>query len=191
MLQFVRHDHSFGGLADTVFQYPPRLLWVIAALFVVCVVLRLARFNVETDEDDSHEEFSGLPSPAAAGTVASFPLAMYGLRNLAADSDAMGQQVAAWLIPAIKIALPLITLAVACLMVSRVRYPHIFNQLFRGRRNRQHLIQLVFAAAVISQVHEMAVPLIFCYFAFASPLRAAWRRAHRPTTLQPAGGLKE
>ena len=183
MLQFVRHDHSLSTAAP-VFYYP-RLLWVIAALFVVCVLLRLARFNVETDDEDTHEEFSGLPSPAAAGTVASFPLAMYGLNNLAVDSDAVGQHIAAWLIPAIKIALPLITLAVACLMVSRVRYPHVFNQLFRGRRSRQHLIQLVFTVAVISQVHEMAVPLIFGYFAFASPLRAMWkevvaRRLYKP-----------
>ena len=48
-----------------------RLLWWIAALYVACAVLRLARFNVETDEDDAHDSFSGLPSPAAAGTVRS------------------------------------------------------------------------------------------------------------------------
>ena len=50
-------------------DYHPRLLWLIAALYVVCTVLRLARFNVETDEDDSHAFFSGLPSPAAAGKI--------------------------------------------------------------------------------------------------------------------------
>src|SRR5437588_230846 len=32
-----------------------RLLWAIAVLFVVCAILRLARFNVETDEEDTHE----------------------------------------------------------------------------------------------------------------------------------------
>ena len=158
------------------FQYHPRLLWVIAVLFVVCALLRLARFNVETEEDDAHDSFSGLPSPAAAGVVASFPIALRGLRELAADNEATAQQLAIWLIPAIKVALPMITLAAACLMVSRVRYSHVFNQLFKGRRSRQHVIQLVFTGAVIFVVREMAVPLIFCYFAFASPLRAAWER---------------
>lgn len=158
------------------FQYHPRLLWVIAVLFVVCALLRLARFNVETEEDDSHNTFSGLPSPAAAGVIASFPIALRGLRELASDNQATAQDLAIWLIPAIKIALPVITLAAASLMVSRIRYTHVFNQLFSGRRSRQHVIQLVFTGAVIFVVREMAVPLIFCYFAFASPLRAAWER---------------
>ncbi|HTI50225.1 MAG TPA: CDP-diacylglycerol--serine O-phosphatidyltransferase, partial [Planctomycetaceae bacterium] len=53
-------------------DFHPRILWGIAVLFVLCAILRLARFNVETDEEDTHEFFSGLPSPAAAGTVVSF-----------------------------------------------------------------------------------------------------------------------
>ena len=39
-------------------DFHPRFLWLIAALYVVCAVLRLARFNVETDEDDAHDCFS-------------------------------------------------------------------------------------------------------------------------------------
>jgi len=174
MLQFVRHETPLGDGTNWQLLFP-RLLWVIAALFVLCVLLRLARFNVETEEEDMHEEFSGLPSPAAAGTVASFPIAMHGLRNLAEEADTFSQQLVVWLSPAMKVSLPFITLALACLMVSRVRYPHIFNQLFRGRRSRQHLIQLVFTAAAVVLVGEMAVPLIFCYFSFASPVRAAWK----------------
>ncbi len=155
-------------------EYHPRLLWVIAMLYVVCALLRLARFNVETDEEDTHEYFSGLPSPAAAGTVASFPIAMRGLRLIAGNELARSQHLAEWLIPAAKILLPLITLSVAVLMVSRIRYSHVFNQLFRGQRPRQHLIQLVFTAAIVFLVREMVVPLIFCYFAFTPPLRALW-----------------
>jgi len=171
MLQFNKSD--MGGYAFD-FQYHPRLLWVIAVLFVICALLRLARFNVETDEDDSHDYFSGLPSPAAAGAVASFPVAMRGLKTLAGDAEARAHHLAEWLIPAAKVALPLITLSVACLMVSRIRYSHVFNQLFRGQRSGPHVIQLVFTAAVVFVVREMAVPLIFCYFAFASPVRALW-----------------
>ena len=64
-----------------LFTYWSRLLWVIAALFALSAPLRLARFNVETDEDDSHNYFSGLPSPAAAATVASFSIALKELRE--------------------------------------------------------------------------------------------------------------
>ncbi len=176
MLQFVRHNPHVEGTA-VLFDYHPRVLWVIAVLFVVFALLRLARFNVETDEDDSHDDFSGLPSPAAAGVVASFPVSMRGLKELALEPETVGHTVAVWLIPAIKVTLPWITLAVACLMVSRIRYPHVFNQLFRGQRSAQHMLQLVVTALLIFAAREMAVPLIFCFFAFASPVRALWTKA--------------
>jgi CDP-diacylglycerol--serine O-phosphatidyltransferase len=184
MLQFNKDETVMTSLME----YHPRLLWVIAVLYVVCALLRLARFNVETDEEDSHEYFSGLPSPAAAGTVASFPIGIHGLeRLLAGDPASRLQHLAEWLTPLAKIVLPLITLAVAFLMVSRVRYAHVFNQLFRGRRSRPYIVQLIFTVAVLFVAPEMAVPLIFCYFAFTPPLRALWtadlrrlRRVDRP-----------
>jgi CDP-diacylglycerol--serine O-phosphatidyltransferase len=175
MLQFVRH---FETKFEVPFEYHPRLLWVIAVLYVVCAILRLARFNVETDEDDSHSSFSGLPSPAAAGTVASFPLAIGDLLAWATLAGMRGK-AAAFLVPAVQVLLPVITLAVACLMVSRIRYAHLFNQLFTGRRSRRHLIQVVFGGAVVFLLREMAVPVLFGYFAFASPVRAAWDSRHR------------
>lgn len=171
MLQFIDH---FEITFEPPFEYHPRLLWVIGVLFVVCAILRLARFNVETDEDDSHDHFSGLPSPAAAGTVASFPLAIGDLIALAGAAGAKSQPLAAFLVSAVQVALPLITLATAVLMVSRIHYVHMFNQLFSGRRSRRHLIQVVFGVATVFLLKELAVPVLFCYFAFASPLRAAW-----------------
>jgi CDP-diacylglycerol--serine O-phosphatidyltransferase len=159
-------------------------------LYILCALLRLARFNVETDEQDSHDSFSGLPSPAAAGMVASFAIVMPQLRELTAEGmPAMTQDLGRLLISAVHIGLPLLTLAVACLMVSRIRYPHVFNQLFRGRRNFQHILQLIFAMVVIFAVHELALPLIFGYFVLASPLRALWTRVrahYRGDVSQPA-----
>ncbi|WP_299462081.1 CDP-diacylglycerol--serine O-phosphatidyltransferase [uncultured Gimesia sp.] len=156
-------------------EYHPRLLWVIALLFAVCTILRLARFNVETEEDDSHSGFSGLPSPAAAGAVASFPISMRGLYKLAeSETGSISQTVSQWLIPAVEWSLPWITLALAALMVSRIHYAHVFNQLFTGRRSRRHVIQLVFSMALIFLVRELAIPVLFCYFAFSAPIHAFW-----------------
>lgn len=171
MLQFVTGE-SMKVYGESPF--PPRMLWTIGALYVVCTIMRLARFNVETEEEDTHDEFSGLPSPAAAGAIVAFPFAMPTLVDLTVHGNPSARQAAEIILPAVKTVLPLITLAVACLMVSRVRYPHFFNQLFRGRRTRRHLLQLVFSFAVVFWVHELAVPLIFCYFAFAAPLKAFW-----------------
>ncbi len=178
MIQFCHYNESVhhNGL------YHSRVLWAIGALFAVCAVLRLARFNVETDEEDSHDSFSGLPSPAAAGAVASFPIAMRGIDKLiAAKTSPLSGFTSEWIEPAAHNLLPLITLAAACLMMSRIRYSHAFNQVFTGRRNRAHVIQIVFTVAVVFMVQEMAVPLLFCYFAFASPIRAAWERAMSST----------
>lgn len=180
----LRFSHSMIGMLDSgpppgarlepFFDYHPRLLWVIAVLFALCALLRLARFNVETEEDDSHAYFSGLPSPAAAATVASFPIAMNGLRQSLGAPGTFGFHVAEFLIPAAHVALPILTLAVAFLMVSRFKYAHVFNQFFRGQRSRNHLIQVIFTIAAVFLVREMAMPLIFCVFAFTPPLRAAW-----------------
>lgn len=183
-------------------DYHPRFLWLIAVLYVVCAVLRLARFNVETDEDDAHDSFSGLPSPAAAGTVASFPLMVFWFRNLE-DSDLVrpSERLAHHLDQWTANVLPIITLAVACLMVSRIRYAHLVNQLIRGRRSRQHLIQVVFALAVMFLMPQVSVPLFCCWFAFGSPLKAFWnesavrwwRRGHpQPVTVGgPAAIISE
>lgn len=172
--------------------FHPRLLWVIAVLFVVCAALRLARFNVETDEEDSHDTFSGLPSPAAAGTVASFMIAYPELESLAkpltGEAGFLAQRIhaaAAALVPAMQVALPIITLCAACLMVSRVRYPHVFNQWFRGRRPFQHLIQLMVCLAVVFLAQELALPVIFCIFAFGTPVRAAWTSVFARHRQQP------
>ncbi|MBX3440785.1 MAG: phosphatidylcholine/phosphatidylserine synthase [Planctomyces sp.] len=184
MLQFVKFDlRGYGGIT-----YHPRLLWTLAVLFALCALLRLARFNVETDEDDSHKEFSGLPSPAAAGTVVSFPFAMPQLHQLRASETAWVAEWAGNAIAVVRTLLPLITLAAACLMVSRLRYPHFFNQLLRGAKTRRHVIALVFAVAVIFWVHELAVPLIFCWFAFVPPVKAGWAElSTRRPGLQPSG----
>lgn len=175
MLQFVTKELDRYGGFD--WGEHPRLMWTIGVLYAMCAILRLARFNVETDdeEEDAHNEFSGLPSPAAAGVVAAFPFAMPTVVELIAppNNQAM-HQVAEWIIPTVRTVLPLITAAVAGLMVSRIRYAHVFSQLFSGQRQRRHVIQLVFALAVVFWVHELAVPLLFCYFAFAGPVKAAW-----------------
>jgi CDP-diacylglycerol--serine O-phosphatidyltransferase len=167
--------------------YHPRLLWVIAVLYTLCAVLRLARFNVETDDQNSHDSFSGLPSPAAAGTVASFAIVLPGLQKLTETHPAIG----AWLTQAAYVSLPLVTLAVACLMVSRIRYPHYFNQLFRGRRNFQHLVQLTFALVAVFAVHELAIPLILVCFVLASPVRAFGSRLLIRRLPEPAKAAPE
>jgi CDP-diacylglycerol---serine O-phosphatidyltransferase len=158
-----------------------RIIWGIGALYVVCAILRLARFNTDIERDDSHSWFAGLPTPGAAAVVASFPIAMYAVRRWLAPGTAhiseFARELTAWLNPALIHLLPLVTLAVACLMVTQLRYPHIMNQLTSRRRSRSQLIQIVFTVVIAFVVGEMIVLLASCWFAFATPLRLLWSRS--------------
>jgi CDP-diacylglycerol--serine O-phosphatidyltransferase len=182
MLQFTRISAPHALWEDPG-SHLQRLLFVIAALYAVCAALRLARFNSETDEEDSHQEFSGLPSPAAASVVASIPIS-YLL--LVRSPDPTVVAVADWPGQALQLALPLVTLAVACLMVSRIRYVHAVNHLLRGRRGRAHMIKLVFALAVVYWQHEVAIPMILCWYAFAPPIRSLYQMVFRRRTPDPS-----
>ena len=56
-------------------QYLDKLGWFICLTYVVCVALRLARFNVNSDEEPSWKDnfFEGMPSPAG-GIIVLLPL---------------------------------------------------------------------------------------------------------------------
>jgi hypothetical protein len=71
---------------------------------------------------------------------------------------------------------PLIAVALAGLMVSRIRYPHVVYQALHTRHHFRQLAQIVFALAAIVALGELAAPLILCAFVLMSPARAAWQR---------------
>ena len=56
-------------------QYLDKLGWFVCLIYVVCVALRLARFNVSSDEEPSWKDnfFEGVPSPAG-GIIVLMPL---------------------------------------------------------------------------------------------------------------------
>jgi CDP-diacylglycerol---serine O-phosphatidyltransferase len=104
-----------------------RLAVVSACIYVACVALRLARYNIETPPADEAERglFKGLPSPGAAGTVASLILLHQSfLTQYRADH---------LLIRASSVCMVFICLLTALAMVSQFRYIHIMNRYVRGR----------------------------------------------------------
>ena len=178
MLQFARYDQLLSEKHPAWFTYPSRMVWTIGALYVVCAILRLARFNVETEEDDAHDGFSGLPSPAAAGAVVSFPVALGEvIRPHGADP-----MMLLWLGPFLVAALPLVTLTAAVLMVSRFPYPHVFSQLAQGGWRRRDVIGLVFGVAVTFWLHELAVMLLFTGFAASGPVKFGLKEVRERST---------
>ncbi len=138
---------------------------VIAALYLACAILRLARFNTENDPDPaSHKRFKGLPSPAAAGCVASLAAlrADYTSAWTGLDPDIIHTFVHFWA--------PVGTLIVALLMVSQFSYPHFSRQL-RGRRQFRAVVQAVFVLAMVALTPHMAFFLLFWAYALSAPFR--------------------
>jgi len=145
-------------------------VWVIAAAFAACAALRLARFNVEITDDDDHMTFNGLPSPAGAAAIASFAILFNTLRK--EDTTLV---YAAQIDVALQMVLPFFAVLVALLMVSRIPYPHVVNQVLRGERSFGHVVALLFALVVVMVIRGYAVPIVCVAFALSGPIRYVWQ----------------
>jgi CDP-diacylglycerol--serine O-phosphatidyltransferase len=159
------------------------VIWCVAALFACCAALRLARYNVETDQEDDHTSFAGLPTPAAAATIASFAILSYALRNeRALLTHENFERYDSWM----QLVVPALAVVISILMVSRIPYPHPLTQFLRGQRSFAQLVAIVVALMAILIVRFYAVPLLCVLFVFASPVRFAWTHLwHRRALKEP------
>jgi CDP-diacylglycerol--serine O-phosphatidyltransferase len=163
-----------------------QLLAGIAALYVVCALLRLARFNVENTADlAGHKRFRGLPSPAAAGCLASLAILRGELVDKwsALDVGLLRGCIEVWA--------TLGALTVALLMVSRVPYPHVTKQILRGRRHFAHLVQIILAGFVIVLVRELALVFLFWVYSLGLAARYTLARSLRRQVRPAAAGLDD
>jgi CDP-diacylglycerol--serine O-phosphatidyltransferase len=158
-------------------------IWSIAALFACCAALRLARFNVESDNDDDHTMFAGLPTPAAAAAIASFAILSYSLRNEVAVVTHENFVRYDWWMQRL---LPVFSVVISILMVSRVPYPHPLTQFVRGQRTFAQLVAIVFALVALLISWRYAIPLLCVLFVIIPPTRFAWEvLRHRRTREEP------
>ncbi|BBM84763.1 CDP-diacylglycerol--serine O-phosphatidyltransferase [Candidatus Uabimicrobium amorphum] len=130
------------------FLWSQKIVWGLCLFFVICSAVRLAKFNVETDENDSHTYFYGLATPAAAGVLASLVLVAKTVSiNMYVPENTY------------KIALLITTGILGCLMVSQIRYLHAGAFLFK---KRPLFLQLVVYASLLA--------LIIYYFSLITVL---------------------
>jgi CDP-diacylglycerol--serine O-phosphatidyltransferase len=150
-----------------------RTIAVVAALYLACAVVRLARFNTENSPDPaSHKRFKGLPSPAAAGCLASLAILRSGVLSYWHGEEALVHDF-------VKVWAPFGALVASLLMVSRLSYPHFTRQLVRGRNNFHFVLQAVVLLAVLALAPEVAFFLVFWVYALNAPARYLILRAHR------------
>ncbi|MDR0497767.1 MAG: CDP-alcohol phosphatidyltransferase family protein [Treponema sp.] len=146
-----------------------RGIFFCAIFYAMCAVVRLARFNVENEEDEAaHMNFVGLPSPAAAGVVVSLVI-FY--QQLLPRITGRIPELYFNLDLVMVIALPLITFLTGILMVSRFRYPHLANQLLRGKKSLSSLLLIFAIGILILWNFQLAIIIGFCGFALFGVLR--------------------
>ncbi len=138
---------SFGA-APSLLLYKwalaPLGFWglLLAAIFVSCGALRLARFNLLANRHASDQYFIGLPIPVAAGGV----IALVMTRGL---SEAV--------VPAVPVAV--LALGLSFLMVSNIRF-RTFKRMKLSRRRTALLFLLAGLAVVLAVQFQPAVVLV-------------------------------
>jgi len=140
-------------------QLDDKITLLVGAIYVVCTVLRLARYNVEHESQVSAlDYFRGLPSPGAAGVIASLCLVASGF---AAEGIDTGLVI---------LVLPILTFSCAVLMISRFHYVHVMNRFMRDRKPFTTLVVIVFVLLFCYMVHfDRAAAIILVLFALSGP----------------------
>ncbi|MFT5059176.1 MAG: CDP-diacylglycerol--serine O-phosphatidyltransferase, partial [Planctomycetota bacterium] len=171
--------------AEVLFH--PRLNFLAVACYSLLAVVRLARFNLTTEPGEEHHRFfQGLPSPAAAGTLAATMLMILslggGTEGSGEQATAVGKGLAiipeAWRMNIVGVLEPLIFLLLpflGFLMVSQVRYGHAMASAAKSRGNSQTLVKWTVSALVL---YLVPVPFLFIlgYFYVGRGLVQAIRR---------------
>jgi CDP-diacylglycerol--serine O-phosphatidyltransferase len=158
--------HGSGIDLDT------KILWAVSGLYACCAILRLARYNVETDEDDDHTSFRGLPSPAAAASVAAFVLALSWLHR---QFDGFSAQPWPWVL---RIAFPIVCMFIGVMMVTRIRYVHLFNRLVTRKQSLRTMVVflvIVTLVVILGDYWRLTVPALMLAYVISGPAYLAYR----------------
>ncbi|MEC8560328.1 MAG: CDP-alcohol phosphatidyltransferase family protein [Planctomycetota bacterium] len=154
-----------------------KLVWGIAAVYVCCATLRLARFQVETPSAkvEDHRYFSGLPTPGAAGAVASLIVLHQHLlfKGQALNADAVT-------LPSIfALGVPVVTLLCAIGMVSRIRYDHFANRYLRPKRDFTQFARIMIPLVFLILWPQITFAAGFTTYAVSGPVAELVRRSNR------------
>jgi len=175
--EFILANHSIPTDSFT--------LWLGSITYICCTLIRLARFNVETTDDDDHSQFKGLPSPAAAFTVLStFFLTTFLWQKFEVTRGEPYVSVLRLLIPGMGIFCGL-------MMVSSYQYSHVVTPEFikRGSPARNKTILVAFLGCLLAgaiamykdeeQYWKVILPSIVLAYVLTGPIIGSYRAMRR------------
>jgi len=160
-------------VSDSADHYFGRATLVIALIYVACAALRLARYTVAASEKHAVDPsvFTGLPSPGAAGTVASLALlhqhVLHGITTIPADS---------WVVDAARFGMVGVTLLTALAMVSKLPYTHVMNRYLRDRAKFGTVAMYVIVALLLLIAPQWTLAFGFVAYALSSPAWWVYKR---------------
>ena len=173
-------EHELAGLTEVhpvIISFLERFIWLAAAAYISCAAIRLARFNVENEEDESaHMSFVGLPTPGAAGVIVSLVIFH---QETVPDLAEHSLRACLLLDKAIIYSLPVLALGLAALMVSRIRYAHVINQYIRGKKPFAHFLRALLFFGLVIWSRQVAFVVIFCGFAASGFMKWFYYRVIR------------
>ncbi len=144
-----------------------RLIFGFCLLYVLGAALRLARYNVESERMARSgvmhvtRVFRGLPSPAAAGVIASLVLL---------NHEYVVGELIEWTIL-------IVTPLLGMLMISRLPYSHIANRYFDASRAAPVFVVLLVLLVYLVVAHFIeTVAGLFLLYALSGPLLSASNR---------------
>jgi CDP-diacylglycerol--serine O-phosphatidyltransferase len=139
-------------------QYQGKLGWLVAFLFTAAVALRLARFNTQLDIADKRY-FQGLACPSGAALISSWVWACH-------------QYHLQWtILPYVTM---LLTIMVAFLMVSNIRY-HSFKQIdFKGKVSFLSILLMVIVFIGIALNPATVIFLLSIGYAVSGPIQTLY-----------------
>ena len=167
---------EFDSLADVIsFGVAPAILsfrwgleplgrvgWAAGFLFVAAAAVRLARFNIQSGSQDKRY-FVGLPSPAAAGVLAS-TVYLYPT----------GPQVAVHAVPVLAM-----VIVPALLMVSTLRFRSFKTLDLQLRRNYTALMLVALGLALVMASPEVALAAMAYSYLASGLVGMIWTRLRR------------
>ncbi len=144
---------SVTNLAPDAFHQLGRFGWLCCLAFLICCAWRLARFNVQGMAPGGSKFFVGMPTPAAAGVIASIVHAFHE-----------GGPLQDW-----KWSVPWLLLAVALggLMTSTIRYYSFKDLPWSKKQPGVLILLLLILGAVVWLYSELTLLIIACTYAAA------------------------
>ncbi|NQZ18273.1 MAG: CDP-diacylglycerol--serine O-phosphatidyltransferase [Bdellovibrionales bacterium] len=143
-----------------------RVGWLASFVFVACGALRLARFNVQSADERTH--FQVLPTPMAAGIVASSVLCFIDL-----EIDA-GRN---WL-------LLFMTFLLGLTMVSQFRYKSFKDVNFRKKQPFTYLVIGVLVIILIATRPEVMLFGLFFSYAILGAILGVFHKTKKTTRVR-------